>query len=232
MKILLLRHGETKGNREKRYVGQRSKEGLTDQAREQLRMAVAGRMEENDIQCREISKIITSPMERCVETAELLFPQEKFKGVPRILREALTECDFGKFEYKNYMELKGDPQYQRFLDSGGTDGFPGGERILDFKRRCAGAVGELVREELDALPGDREGENLVFVVHGGVIMAVMEAFARPARGYFSWQVKNGAGYLCSVKETSVAVQETSERLQNPAASFGFELTEVAEISVL
>ena len=48
MKILILRHGETKGNREKRYVGQRSKEGLTDQAREQLRMAVAGRMEENE----------------------------------------------------------------------------------------------------------------------------------------------------------------------------------------
>lgn len=103
---------------------------------------------------------------------------------------------------------------------------------MDFKRRCAGAVGELVREELHARPGCREGENLVFVVHGGVIMAVMEAFARPARGYFSWQVKNGAGYLCRVKENPVTVREASEPLQNPAVSFGFELREVAEISVL
>ena len=232
MKILFLRHGETKGNREKRYVGQRSDEGLTDKTKEQLRMAASGRMEEIYIRCREISKIITSPMARCVETADLLFPQEKFLEVHRILEEALTECDFGQFEYKNYMELKGDPQYQRFLDSGGMDGFPGGERILDFKRRCAGAVGELVREELHARPGCREGENLVFVVHGGVIMAVMEAFARPARGYFSWQVKNGAGYLCRVKENPVTVREASEPLQNPAVSFGFELREVAEISVL
>lgn len=219
MKILLLRHGETKGNQEKRYVGQKSNERLTDKSREQLRMAASGRMEEIYIQCREISKIITSPMARCVETADLLFPQETFKGVPRILREALTECDFGQFEYRNDTELKGDPQYQRFIDSGGTDGFPGGERILDFKRRCAGAVGELVREELNAQPAGRKRESLVFVIHGGTIMAAMEAFARPARGYFSWQVKNGAGYLCSVTE-------------NPAASFGFELTEVAEISVL
>lgn len=219
MKILLLRHGETKGNQEKRYVGQRSDEGLTDKAREQLRMAASGQMEEIYVRCREISKIITSPMTRCVETADLLFPREKFRGVPRILSEALTECDFGQFEYKNYMELTDDPQYQRFLDSGGTDGFPGGERIPDFKRRCKGAMGEIVKEELDALSGHREGECLVFVVHGGVIMAAMEALAKPARGYFSWQVKTGAGYLCRVKE-------------KPEASFGFELTEVAEISVL
>lgn len=218
-KILLLRHGETKGNREKRYVGQKSDEGLADEAREQLRMAASDRMEEICVRCRGVSKIITSPMARCVETADLLFPREKFRGVPRILSEALTECDFGQFEYKNYMELTGDPQYQRFLDSGGTDGFPGGERIPDFKRRCAGAVGEIVREEPYVLPGGREGESLIFVVHGGVIMAAMEAFARPARGYYSWQVKNGAGYLCSVEE-------------NPAAPFGFELTKVAEISVL
>ena len=219
MKILLLRQGETKGNREKRYVGRRSDEGLTDEAREWFLTAAAGRMEEIYVQCREVSKIITSPMVRCVETADLLFPQAKWKGVPRISREALAECDFGRFEYKNYMELNGDPEYQRFLDSGGTDGFPGGEQVLDFKRRCADAVGELIREDMKTLPESREGGCLVFVVHGGVIMAAMEAFARPARGYFSWQVKNGAGYLCKVQE-------------NREEPFGFELADVAEISVL
>ena len=80
-------------------------------------------------------------------------------------------------------------------------------------------MGEIIKEEMKPLTGSRDGGCLVFVVHGGVIMAAMEAFARPARGYFSWQVKNGAGYLCKVQE-------------NREEPFGFELTDVAEISVL
>ena len=55
--------------------------------------------------------IITSPMKRCLETAETLFPEHDYPQVPRVQVEDLSECDFGKFEYKNYLELSGDMEY-------------------------------------------------------------------------------------------------------------------------
>ena len=37
--------------------------------------------------------------------------------------------------------------------------------------------------------------TLVFVVHGGTIMAVMEAFSEEKKSYYDWQVGNGEGVL-------------------------------------
>ena len=42
-------------------------------------------------------------------------------------------------------------------------------------------------------------ETVVFVVHGGTIMSIMEAFAKPEADYYSWHVKNAAGFLCRVE---------------------------------
>ena len=48
----------------------------------------------------------------------------------------LKECDFGDFENKNYKELSGNPDYQAWIDSGGTLPFPGGEDSEAFRIRC------------------------------------------------------------------------------------------------
>lgn len=47
--------------------------------------------------------------------------------------EELSECDFGEFENKNYKELSGNQDYQRWIDSNGTLPFPGGESREAFK---------------------------------------------------------------------------------------------------
>ena len=98
---------------------------------------------------------------------------------------ALRECDFGSFEYRNYEDLKDEPAYQRFLDTMGESGFPGGEDRRTFSARCAEAFEKAVREWR---------EPLIFVVHGGTIMAVMEAFAEPRKDYYDWQVRPGEGF--------------------------------------
>lgn len=41
---------------------------------------------------------------------------------------------------------------------------------------------------------------LFFVVHGGTIMAILDAFARPHRDYFDWQVSTACGYHCELRE--------------------------------
>ena len=119
MRILLLRHGETAGNLEKRYVG-RTDEGLTEAAIQALRQISEKRKQLLYGLLGPVAAVYASPMRRCLETAALVFPEKDFSGVPVRLVPGLSECDFGRFEYKNYRELSGDADYQRFIDSGGT----------------------------------------------------------------------------------------------------------------
>ena len=186
MKILMIRHGATAGNLEKRYVG-RTDEGLTVQAVSELRERVP--------KLRELAgnaaAIVTSPMKRCLETAEVLFPEKLYENVPRMQKAGLSECDFGKFEYKNYKELSGDAEYQHFIDTLGKEGFPGGETTDEFKARTVKTFLEILKE----IPSqaDRDDLTLVFIVHGGTIMAVMEALLEEKKSYYDWQVGNGEG---------------------------------------
>ena len=70
MQILWIRHGQTQGNVERRYVG-RTDEGLTADAKEKLKMRKQqGIGFEADL-------IYVSPMIRCRDTADLLFPEQR-----------------------------------------------------------------------------------------------------------------------------------------------------------
>ena len=138
--------------------------------------------------------IITSPMKRCLETAEILFPEKLYEHVPRIQKAGLSECDFGTFEYKNYLELSGDAEYQHFIDTLGREGFPGGETTEAFKARTVKAFQEIWKE-ISSQAEQEADRTLVFVVHGGTIMAVMEAFSEEKKSYYDWQVGNGEGVL-------------------------------------
>lgn len=175
MQIYLIRHGSTAGNLERRYVGSTDEE-LTAEAAEDLRIA-RGRYPVPD-------RVFVSPMKRCVQTARILFPER----IPEAA-EDLRECSFGEFEYRNYEELCGNAEYQRWIDSGGTLPFPGGESREAFAKRCCAAFERCCRE------ATAEGcKAAAFVVHGGTIMAILDRYARPHRDYFEWQTGNAQGY--------------------------------------
>ncbi len=181
MKIYFIRHGATRGNREHRYVG-RTDEGILESEKERLRER--GRL------LPEPEGMFVSPSRRCLETARALFP-EVFSQKGRVIAETdLREMDFGEFEYKNYQELNGNPAYQKFLDSGGQTGFPGGEEPDAFRRRCREAFFRCIRTAQE-----HQWETVGFTVHGGTIMSIMEGFAEPPGGYFEYQVRNGCGYI-------------------------------------
>lgn len=73
-------------------------------------------------------------MLRCLQTKDILYPDTR-----AILLPEWKEIDFRRFEGKNYQDLNGDPDYQRWIDSGGVTAFPGGESRDEFvKRSMAG----------------------------------------------------------------------------------------------
>ena len=185
--LILIRHGKTAGNLLGRYIGSRTDEPLCDEGREGL----AGK------QLPEVERLYVSPMKRCVETAELLWPEFDRKNIQKVTD--LRECDFGDFENKNYKELSGNGDYQAWIDSNGTLPFPNGESMDLFKSRCREAFAQIAEEVSEAEQKWKDsGETGIFragiVVHGGTIMAILEQYGYPKRAYFDYQVKNGSGY--------------------------------------
>ena len=154
IKIWLIRHGMTEGNRHQRYIGV-TDEPLCPEGIERLK----------NITYPKPQAIFVSPLRRCQETAEILFPEQKVRII-----DQLAECDFGAFENKNYKELSDDPRYQAWIDSNGIMAFPGGES----KEECAArnlegfqrAVTTCIRENIS---------EAALVVHGGTIMNIMVA---------------------------------------------------------
>ena len=73
-RILLIRHGSTPGNMQKRYIGI-TDEPLSPEGMDQIRELSSELMSEQNYQNKQIDRIIVSPLKRAVQSAEILFPE-------------------------------------------------------------------------------------------------------------------------------------------------------------
>ena len=105
LKIWLIRHGMTEGNRHQRYIGV-TDEPLCEEGRKLLRKFTYPKPQ----------AVFVSPLKRCLETAAILFDDPKVRII-----DQLAECNFGEFENKNYKELSGDPRYQAWIGEAITE---------------------------------------------------------------------------------------------------------------
>lgn len=196
---IFIRHGCTASNREHRYLG-RTDEPLDEAGVFELENAldngVYKTLEEKG--SRE-QIIITSPMKRCKQTAEIILLPSQQNKIHTV--KEFAEMDFGEWELKDYKELSTDirfrDSYQAWIDSGGTLAFPNGESRKEFCKRSIYGFERVLTQALElkrAMP-DKEIQ-IVFFVHGGTIMAIMSHFCN--RDYYDYQVKNGCGYSCEV----------------------------------
>lgn len=181
MQIIFIRHGRTKGNLEQRYIG-RTDEGLCPEGRAELQAIKE--------EYPKLDKLAVSPMKRCMETAHIIYPD-----LEPVICDELKECDFGQFENRNYLEMKDDPEYQRWIDSNGSLPFPQGESKEEFSARCVQKFDYLIGRSIEQ--GIR---RLGFIVHGGTIMSILEYYSDPHRDYYNWQVGNCCGYLSEINE--------------------------------
>lgn len=183
IEILWIRHGMTAANKEHRYLGT-TDEPLSTEGAHRL---ISQWKTKEELLCR-VDKVYSSPMKRCLETAQLLFEQGKKKQV-RVIPQ-WCEMDFGQFEYKNYRELNGNPDYQAWIDSGGTIAFPGGESRSGFIKRSMEGFARLqeqLKKEVEPV------HRICCIVHGGTIMAVLSQLL--GGGYYDYQLPNGGSYL-------------------------------------
>lgn len=193
VEILFIRHGATAGNLEKRYIGRTDEplsaigEKQAHELKEKLRKEFAD---------QSINRIFISPLLRTRQTAEILFPDAEYTVEPDLI-----ETDFGIFEGKNADELSESSEYRAWLDSMCLAPIPGGESVTDFKARCCKAFLKIIKNVSD-------DSRIAFVIHGGVIMSILEAFAIPKRGFYDYNIKNCSIVLCecSNKNSQDSVQ--------------------------
>lgn len=195
MEIYLFRHGKTKGNLEHRYVGR------TD---EPLDLSGIPLLKNKQTELAGVEKVYSSPMLRCIQTAGICWPETEIQTV-----DQLRETDFGIFEYKNYEELKNQPEYQQWISSGGTAPIPHGESGEAFRERSIRAFIRCLKE------ASEEGlHKIAFCVHGGTIMAVMDGLAGDEKSFYDWQAANGCGYDVYWDETKKDQKEIRLKLRN------------------
>lgn len=170
MRLAFIRHGETRGNLEGRYVG-RTDEPLCEEGKENLlRRKASGEYPPDP------AMVFVSPLQRCRQSAEIIFP-----GAIQVPVSEFVECDFGDFEMRSYATLCHDPVYQEWIDSGGTAPFPNGESMDQMKTRTLRGFFRVIRQI--------RGTDACFVVHGGTIMTILSQII--GGDFYDYRVKNG-----------------------------------------
>lgn len=199
--LALIRHGATRANKERRYLG-KTDESLSEEG--------TGLLESYKMlkTYPDVEYLFTSPMKRCKETAEIIYPTLS----PIVIPE-WEEIDFGRFEYRNYKELKDDADYQEWLQSGGTLDFPEGESRKDFQLRCRSGFIRMCNELSRAAGRDaKKPASAGMIVHGGTIMALLSLYG--GTGYFDYQASNGRGYICRLTgPNDILKQENHIRIE-------------------
>ncbi|MGM9606029.1 MAG: histidine phosphatase family protein [Oscillospiraceae bacterium] len=187
MELILVRHGITQGNLERRFIG------VTDQPLTPEGEALAARRAEV---IPAVEHVFVSPLRRCLRTAEILWPQTERTVLPE-----LRETDFGRFECKCHEDLADDPDYLAWLDTGGTKDLLGTETL----EQCVSRVEKALRIIVEACKV-KKLNRVGVATHGGTIMNILWKFGRPERGYYDWMTPNCGGWIVSVSESDLTLQ--------------------------
>ena len=156
-KIILIRHGQTNWNFEKKYQGhsniELSPEGLSQAEK------VAARFSDE-----KIDAVYASDLSRAFKTAELIADSHnlKVKTVPK-----LREIMFGQWEGLKFEEINArwPGEFEKFWLHPDEAHIPDGESFLQVKERAYEAFMEIVSAH--------KGETVVVVSHGGTIGAIL-----------------------------------------------------------
>lgn len=173
--ISLLRHGLTKENERKTYIGW-TDASLSERGEKEVKRLSAN--------YDSYELILTSPMARCIRTATLLFPQQNMIELP-----SLKEINFGIFEGQTYNQLKNNQAYRDWLSDPFVNQPPNGESFPRFVERIDEGWQHVIKHIMHA-----NAANAVVVTHGGVIRQLLSKYAPETKAFFEWDVPFATGY--------------------------------------
>lgn len=156
LRIILVRHGEVIGNKNKEYCGwidhSLTKEGIK-QAKD-----VALKLKDE-----KIDKIYVSDLSRTKETAMYI---NKFHKKKLIENQDFKEINFGIFEGKTYEKLQKDHKEELNLWQADWKNYriPKGESLADMDNRVKKQINKIIKED--------KGTVLI-VSHSGVIRSIL-----------------------------------------------------------
>jgi probable phosphomutase (TIGR03848 family) len=167
--VLLVRHGRTAANASGTLAGWTPGIGLDDAGRAQAQ-ALAERLAPVPL-----ASLVTSPLQRCRETADVLIAVQGPRGVPRpapLVDDRLGEARYGDWTGRPLKELAKEPLWRVVQAHPSAVTFPGehGESMLGMQLRAVEAV-----REHDASVAREHGEDAVWaaVSHGDIIKSLL-----------------------------------------------------------
>ncbi|MFA5658917.1 MAG: histidine phosphatase family protein [Oscillospiraceae bacterium] len=176
-RLKIIRHGKTDANSTGMYVG------ITDiPLNEQGKHELYEKKEQHDYES--VQKVYSSPLTRCLDTAEILFPDTLIFKV-----NEMREMNFGSFEGKTADQLILLPEFKEWLKGGADNAPPYGEALTSVMERTF--------EGFDFIIQDMMSEGLTscaLVTHSGIIMNSLACFGLPKAKPMEFSCDFGEGF--------------------------------------
>ena len=177
MKLTLIRHGITHGNKYGLYYGATDlpllEEGIAELRQRKLTHIYPT-----------ATRYYTSPLQRTQQTLH-----EIYGDVPFTVVDGFREMNFGVFEMRTVEDLRQDEAFVDWFRHSATARCPGGESFADVQIRALEAIAPILRGDEDA----------VCVIHGGVIACLMTKWF-PGPRFESWMPHPGTGWQVTVED--------------------------------
>ena len=196
--LLLIRHGRTDANAKGVLAGRTP--GVTlDEVGISATKDLASRLVTVDI-----ARVIASPLERTLETAEILFG----KQMDVATEDRLLECDYGDWQGAKLSELAVHELWPVVQQRPDEMIFPNGESMNDMSGRACQAV-----REWDARLTAEHGDKVVWaaVSHGDIIKAICaDAMGLPLRKFQSLLIEPASVSVIHYSESGSAVSKLND----------------------
>ncbi len=176
-RLYLIRHGITSGNLEGKYIGTTDLP-LCEEGVDAISSLVA-----LDVY-PQVQKVYSSPLKRCLETADIIYPERLLKRI-----DGIAEMDFGEYEGKTHEELSADKDYIEWLKGGYEAAAPGGESFGHFTIRCLDGLEEIFKDMMA-----NEVTSAAVITHSGVIMNLLSGYGLPKMKPVDFACNQGEGF--------------------------------------
>jgi broad specificity phosphatase PhoE len=192
VKLLLVRHGESRGNRHRRWQGWLD-EPLTERGKEQARRLAERLYQRSRENGERLVAVYSSTLARAYQTASILSQRW---GVPLVLDWRLRERNVGVLQGLTWPEIETrHPEIAQTIRQRWTvPAVPEGEATLDLTDRVWSAMEEIVAR----VDGYGDPVNVAVVSHGGTINAYLNRLV--GRGH-------GMPFIFRLGNTSLSVVE-------------------------